>query len=78
MNFKELFNLHEFTESKLVYIVDFDKKPNKNEMRDLKKAGDFEVNGKEIETTDKKVYTRVLDIADEIGLDYQNTVETMK
>ncbi len=65
-------------ESKLFYVIDFKSPLNSNEIKDLKSVGSFTLNGNQIETTDKKVYNKVLDKADEIGLEYDNSVETLK
>ncbi len=70
--------LKNINEDKLFYMIDFKSPLNKNEIKDLKSVGDFELNGNQIETTDKKIYNKVLDKADEIGLKYDNSVETMK
>ena len=74
--FKEL-----FTESKLIYVVDFKTKLTRPEIADLSRAvPGFKnmLDGTEIETTDKKIYNKILDKADEIGLKYDNFVETIK
>ena len=70
--------IESINESKLFYVIDFKSPLNSNEIKDLKSVGNFILNGNQIETTDKKVYNKVLDKADEIGLEYDNSVETLK
>ena len=70
--FKELF------ESKIFYIISFKSKLTKPEIDDLKTVANFKIVDNEIETTDKKVYNKLLDKLDEIGLEYDNFVEMMK
>jgi hypothetical protein len=60
------------------YVIELKSKLKGPEIRDLKKAGEFEIDGNTIETTDKKVYNRLLDKLDEIGLEYTNFVELLK
>ena len=62
------------------YILVFDNKLLETELSDLQLAGDYMVDsrGKEIETTDKKVFNQLKKIADEIGLSYTPIVETIK
>lgn len=66
-------------EKKVFYVIIFKNKLTKPETDDLKsktKKLDYEIEGKEIETLDKKTFDSLRDVIDNLGFEYEISIET--